>query len=176
MNTNLKRLTISAMMLALALLLPFVTGQIPSIGKMLLPMHVPVLLCGFICGAKWGFSVGLISPLLRSLIVGAPSIYPTAAAMAFELAVYGLAVGLLYKRLPKNIPNIYLSLTGAMIFGRVTWGIATFVFSMINDTAFPFSAFLLGAFTQAAPGILLQLIFIPILIVACKKANLIYNE
>jgi predicted membrane protein len=82
----IKSLTLSAMFLAMGLLLPFVTGQIPEIGSMLLPMHIPALLSGVFCGPIWGAAVGLIMPLLRSAIFGMPPIFPTATAMAFELA------------------------------------------------------------------------------------------
>ena len=88
-QTNLRNLCLSAMFLALAFVLPFLTGQIPEIGNMLCPMHIPVLLCGFVCGSPWGFAVGLIAPILRSVTIGAPTLFPRAVAMAFELAAYG---------------------------------------------------------------------------------------
>ena len=94
--------SLSGMFLALAYVLPFLTGQIPEIGSMLCPMHIPVLLCGFVCGAPYGLVVGFIAPMLRSLTLGMPPLFSTATAMAFELAVYGLVAGLLYKALPKR--------------------------------------------------------------------------
>ena len=97
---TVKRLVYSALLLALALVLPFLTGQIPQIGSALSPMHIPVLLCGFVCGAPWGMAVGLIAPIMRSLLFQMPPMWPTAFAMAFELAAYGFATGLLYKLLP----------------------------------------------------------------------------
>ena len=90
---NLRKLTYSAACLALALVLPFVTGNIPDIGNMLCPMHIPVLLCGFLCGGFWGTAVGAVAPILRSLIFGRPYLYPAALAMMFELAIYGLLAG-----------------------------------------------------------------------------------
>ena len=77
------------MYLAIALALPFITGQIPEIGAMLCPMHIPALLCGFLCGWPWGAAVGFIAPLLRGALFGMPVLFPTGTAMAFELAVYG---------------------------------------------------------------------------------------
>lgn len=91
-------LTLAAMFLAVGLLLPFLTGQIKQIGNMLLPMHIPVIMCGLICGWKYGFGVGFVMPLMRSMLFGRPIMYPDAIAMAFELATYGLIVGLLYSR------------------------------------------------------------------------------
>ena len=96
---RIKRLVLSALMLALAYVLPFFTGNIPQIGSMLLPMHLPVLLCGFLCGGPWGALVGFIAPLMRSVLTGGfPPMFPTALAMAFELAAYGGIAGFLYNR------------------------------------------------------------------------------
>ena len=169
MKTNVKTLTLSAMFLALALTLPFITGQIPEIGAMLCPMHLPVLLCGFFCGGPWGLAVGLIAPVLRSMIFGMPPMYPTAISMAFELAAYGAISGLLYAKLPKNKASVYVSLVTAMIVGRLVWGAARFVFAGLDVTAFGLQAFWAGAVTSAIPGIILQLILIPILVIALDK-------
>ena len=49
---------------------------------MLLPMHLPTLLCGFLCGGPWGAAVGFLAPLMRSAILGMPPPFPTAVAMA----------------------------------------------------------------------------------------------
>ena len=169
MKTNVKTLTLSAMFLALALTLPFITGQIPEIGAMLCPMHLPVLLCGFFCGGPWGLAVGLIAPVLRSMIFGMPPMYPTALSMAFELAAYGAISGLLYAKLPKNKASVYVSLVAALIVGRLVWGAARFVFAGLDVTAFGLQAFWAGAVTSAIPGIILQLILIPILVIALDK-------
>ena len=100
------------MFLALSFVLPFFTMQINEIGDMLCPMHIPVILCGYLCGGPWGLVVGIIAPLLRSLVMTMPVMYPTAICMAFELGTYGLTAGLLYKVLPKKKPYIYVSLVG----------------------------------------------------------------
>ena len=121
-NRNLQNLVLSALFLALAFVLPFFTGQIPAIGKMLLPMHVPVLLCGFVCGFPWGLLVGLIAPLLRSAILGMPVFFPTALCMAAELCAYGAFAALFHKILPKKRGFIYLSLVLSMLLGRLVWG------------------------------------------------------
>ena len=121
-NVSTRNLLYAAVCLALCLLLPFVTGQIPEIGKMLLPMHFPVLLAGFLCGPWWALAVGAVAPLLRFVLTGMPPIYPTGTAMAFELAAYGVAAGLLWKALPKKTVHIYTALVAAMLLGRVVWG------------------------------------------------------
>lgn len=111
----LYKMVLSALFLALALVLPSLTGQMKELGNMLLPMHLPVLLCGFICGPVWGLTVGYVAPLLRFLMFGMPVIMPVGIAMAFELCAYGALAGLLYTHLPKKLPYIYISLLGAML-------------------------------------------------------------
>ena len=106
-NRETVKITFSAIFLALAFVLPFLTGQIPEVGSMLCPMHIPVILCGFICGWKYGLIVGVVAPLLRSLTLGMPPLFPTALCMSFELATYGVVSGLLFVILPKNKIYIY---------------------------------------------------------------------
>ena len=165
----MKKLVYSAMCLALCLVLPFLTGQIPQVGSMLLPMHIPVLLCGFLCGGGWGAAVGFTAPLLRHVLFSMPPA-PGCYSMAFELAVYGLVVGLLYKRLGKGVRSIYISLVCAMVAGRVVWGAVQV--AILGLGSFPFSAFVAGAVTSAIPGILLQLVLIPLLVGALDKAKI----
>ena len=173
MNT-VKKLTVSALMLALCMVLPFLTGQIPQIGSMLLPMHFPVLLCGFVCGWPWGLAVGFVAPLLRFVLFGMPPIFPVGIAMAFEMAVYGAVAGILYRRLPKTTPMLYVSLIAAMLAGRVVWGIAECL--LLGLAKFTWAAFVAGAFTGAIPGIILQLILIPAIVMALRKGNYILND
>ena len=106
-SLQIRRLTYTALYLAIALILPFITGQIPEIGAMLSPMHIPVLLCGFMCGWPYGLAVGFIAPLLRSVLFGMPAMFPGAMSMAFELAVYGSMTGILYRLLPRKRGVIY---------------------------------------------------------------------
>lgn len=170
-NDSIFKIALSSLFLALAYVLPFLTGQIQQIGNMLCPMHIPVLLCGFICGAPWGAAVGIIAPLLRSLTLGMPVPFPGAVSMAFELCVYGFLSGLLYKVFPKKKVFVYLSLIISMIAGRVVWGIVQFMLLGFDMTKFGFSAFIAGAFTNAVPGIILQLVFIPVLVIVVEKIN-----
>lgn len=170
MHRRLRNLILSALFLAIGLMLPFLTGQIPEIGNMLLPMHLPVLLCGLVCGWKYGGVVGLTVPLLRSLIFGMPYLYPNALAMAFELCAYGLLAGLIYGRFSrKNIGTVYASLIPAMLGGRLIWGLAQTALLGFSGKAFPLAAFWAGGFATALPGIVLQLILIPPLTVLLQK-------
>jgi thiamine transporter ThiT len=160
-SSALRRLSLSGLFLALALSLPFLTGSIPQLGQTLLPMHLPVLLCGFLVGWKEGGIVGLVAPLLRSILFGMPPFFPTAAAMAFELAAYGIAAGILIRLFPKKWPFFFLNLMFAMIIGRIIWGLVSWMFSVWIGNAFPFSVFLSGAVLNALPGILIQFVLIP---------------
>ena len=171
-NKTIRNLTVAAMLLALCFVLPLITGHVPKVGNMLSPMHIPVLLCGFVCGWQYGLVLGFLAPLLRSLLVGMPPMFPNAVAMAFELAAYGALTGVFYRLLPKKIPYIYLSLVLSMLLGRVVWGAARWTLAGVAQTEFPFSAFLSGAFTTAAPGIVLHLLLIPPIVIALRKAKL----
>ena len=166
---SVRKLVLAALFLALALVLPFLTGQIPEIGNMLCPMHFPVILCGFFCGPWYALAVGFIAPLLRFLLFGMPPIIPTGLPMAFELATYGLVAGLLYQKLPKTKPSIYISLIIAMICGRIVWGAARVVLYGLGKSEFGWAAFMSGAFINAIPGIILQIVLIPILVMTLKK-------
>lgn len=158
----LRRLVLSAMFLAIGLILPFFTGQIQQIGNMLLPMHIPVLLCGLICGWQYGAVVGAVLPVIRSLIFGMPPLFPTAVSMAVELCVYGLTVGFLYGLFRKqNLFSVYIALIPSMLLGRIAWGGAQYVLLSMDGNIFTLQAFWAGAFLNAVPGIILQLLLIP---------------
>lgn len=169
----LLKLVLASLFLALAYVMPFLTGQIPEIGSMLCPMHLPVLLCGFICGWPWGLAVGIIAPLFRSLTLGMPPLFPTALCMAFELAAYGAVSGLLHKLLPKKKPYIYCSLLAAMIAGRLIWGAAMFIFVGASGGNFTLTAFLAGAITNAIPGIIVQIALVPLLVMLLDNPKIL---
>ena len=163
-----------AMFLAIGIVLPFFTGQIPQVGSMLLPMHIPVILCGLICGGKKGAAVGFIMPLMRSLIFTMPPMYPTAIAMAFELAAYGFIVGFMYENARWHcIKSLYRCMIAAMMGGRIVWGAAMVALLGIGENGFTFAAFAAGAFVNAIPGIILQLVFIPAMMLALDKTHLV---
>ena len=167
-------LVTAAMLLAVGYILPFFTGQIPQIGNMLCPMHLPVLLCGLLCGWKYGLAVGFLLPLLRSAVLTAPPMFPTAIAMAFELGAYGLLVGWLYARSRwQCVAALYRCLILAMIGGRVVWAAVRIVLSGVSGQAFTWQMFLSGALLTAIPGILLQLAFIPLMMVALDRTGLV---
>ena len=116
MNTKTRSATrdlvLAALFLALAFVLPMITGHVPQIGNMLCPMHFPVLLAGFVLGGPWGLALGFAAPLLRSVLFGMPPMYPIAIAMAFELATYGAVAGFMYRKVQHTLPMIYAALSG----------------------------------------------------------------
>lgn len=171
MNKSYKNLVFSAVCLALCMLLPLLTGQLQQLGNALCPMHIPVLICGFIAGPWYAAAVGAIAPLLRFLIFGMPPIFPIGIAMCFELAAYGVVSGFLYKLLPKKTLNIYASLIAAMLAGRVVWGIARAVLSGASGSPFTWQAFLAGGFINAVPGIILHILLIPVIVMALERAG-----
>lgn len=171
-HNKILKMVLAALFLALAYIMPFLTGQIPEIGSMLCPMHLPVLICGFICGPVWGAVVGFIAPLFRSLLTGGfPPLFPTAVCMAFELTAYGAVAGMMHKLLPRKRVFIYCSLLSAMIAGRIVWGIAMFV--CLGTGGFTFAAFLAGAVTGAIPGIIAQIILVPAIVMLLDNPKIL---
>lgn len=170
-ETRTKRLAAAGVCLALCMVLPLLTGQIPQIGRALGPMHIPVLLCGFIAGPFYAAIVGFVAPLLRFMVFGMPPLIPTGAAMCFELATYGLVSGLLYKKLPQKTAFIYLSLVAAMLSGRVVWGVARVLLVGLAGAPFSFELFIAGAFIDAIPGIVAHILLIPVVVMALKHSK-----
>ena len=178
---NVKKLAVTAMLFAVGMVLPFFIGQIPAIGKMLLPMHIPVLLCGFIVGWQYGALIGFLLPIVRGLVFGMPPLYPNAVAMAFEMAAYGFVSGYLYSHARWQCTKmLYISLVTAMLAGRLVWAFAEVILLGIDainaaggltDTAdWMFAA---GAFLNAIPGIIVQLTLIPLIMVALRRAKVV---
>lgn len=169
-SKRVKNLVLAAMFLAIGLILPFFTGQIKEIGNMLLPMHLPVMLCGLVCGWNYGGAVGFILPLFRSVVFGMPKIYPNAVAMSFELCAYGLLIGIFYNLFKKkNILAVYGSLLLSMLGGRLVWGLAQTLLLGLSGKGFSLAAFWVSGFANALPGIVLQLILIPSLMLLIQK-------
>ena len=181
-SKGIRKLVLSAMFMAIGLVLPFITGQIQQIGNMLLPMHIPVLFCGLICGWQYGAVVGFVLPLLRYVLFGMPPIFPTGVSMSFELAVYGAVIGLIMQQLSKRnttdsgknyVRNLYLALIGAMLAGRIVWGLVRFILARATMQPFTMEMFMAGAFLTAIPGIIVQLILIPGIMAALKRVGVL---
>ena len=174
MKNNIKNMTLAAMFLAIGMILPMFTGQIPQIGNMLLPMHLPVFLCALVCGWKYGLPMAFVMPLLRSAVFGMPPLYPTALAMAFELASYAFVVGFLYEKSRwQCLKSLYRCLLIAMVTGRVVWGVVQVVLLGISGNSFTFQALIGGALLNALPGIVLQLILVPAVMTTLDRTKLV---
>ena len=175
MNTNprstTRSLVLAALFLALAFVLPMITGHVPQVGNMLCPMHFPILLCGFVLGGPWGLAVGFIAPLVRSVLFGMPPMFPIAVSMAFELAAYGLVSGALWRKVKHTVPMMYASLVTAMVAGRLVWGAVRFVLAGLTGSAFPVRGVFSRAPLTPLPGIVAQLVLNPLLLGALQKGG-----
>lgn len=158
----LRRLCAAAVCLALCMVLPFLTGQIPRVGNLLSPMHLPVLLCGALCGGGFGLAVGICAPVLRFLLVGAPTLLPRGICMMAELGVYGLCMGFFSRILYQKKRMVYIFLPVAMIAGRIAGGIAKWFFWFFGVLPeYGWKAFLSGYFLGTLPGAIVQMLLIP---------------
>lgn len=168
---RIERLVLAALLLAIGMVLPLLTGQLKEIGDSLLPMHLTVMLCGVICGWEYGLFIGAALPFLRSVIFGMPPLYPNAIWMALELATYGLVIGMLYGRRRKfSRGYLFFCLVCSMIAGRIVWGAAKAILLGVAGKPFGFEAFLVGGFLDAIPGLLLQFILIPLIVEAIERS------
>lgn len=166
--SSTKRISLVALFLALGLILPFITMQIPEFGQMLTPMHFPVIIAAIVLGSYYGAVIGFITPLLRLLLFGLP-LFPMAMSMSFELAVYGLVVGLIIQVLSKTnlhrILNVVIALVIAIILGRITFSLAAMIFMNVPR----FMTMFITTFTGSFIGIILQLILIPLIMIRLYK-------
>lgn len=176
-NKNLLNIVLSAMFLAIALILPLFTAQIKEFGNMLLPMHIPIMLCGLVCGWQYGLTIGAIAPLLRSALFGMPVMFPSAISMAFELATYGFVIGILFQKARwKCIKSLLRCLVISMVAGRVVWGIVQCILLGLGENGFTISMFVSGAIVKAIPGIILQFMLIPTVMLMLGKTHLVHMK
>ena len=169
--TPVKKLVFTAACAALCLVLPMAFHAVPNAGSIFLPMHIPVLLCGLICGWPYGGVCGLIGPLISSLLTGMP---PAAMlpSMMIECCVYGFASGLLMKFVYTKyaVVDLYISLVAAMAAGRAVAGLAkAWIFT---PGVSPF-AWVTTSLAAGIPGIVIQLILMPMVVFALTRAKLI---
>ena len=170
-----KQMIITALCIAMGLILPMAFHSIPNAGKIFLPMHIPVLICGLACGWQYGLICGILTPFLSSILTGMPPI-AYLPSMLCELAVYGLVSGILIHLIhtKKQYLDLYISLIIAMIAGRITMGMLNALIFQAGN--YKFNLWITGAFVTALPGIIIQLLIIPTIIFALKKSNLIERD
>lgn len=169
-----RRIVFSGLCIALGVVLPVALHSIPNAGSVLLPMHIPVLLCGLACGWQYGLACGVITPLVSSLITGMPPA-PYLLPMICELAVYGLLTGVMRRviHVKPRLFGLYIQLITAMLAGRVVYGIVTALIFQAGTYSIP--AWLTGVFVVSFPGIIIQLVLIPAVVLGLEKARLIEN-
>jgi niacin transporter len=167
-----KNMVITALLIAIGIVLPMAFHTVPQAGRIFLPMHIPILICGLICGIPFGIAAGIITPILSHLFTGMPPAV-FLPAMILELAAYGASSALLMQFLPvKNLyARTYISLIGAMLFGRVFFGIMNALIFSVGE--YSMQMWLTAAFVTALPGIAIQIVIIPAIIIALQKAKLI---
>ena len=170
-RSSVKNMTLTAVCIALCVVLPIAFHSIPDAGSVFLPMHIPVLICGMICGWPYGFICGLMGPLLSSALTGMPPI-AFLPAMMVECGVYGLVSGIVLKfvHTKNTYGDLYIALVTAMIAGRVVSGIAK---ALIFTPGLALSAWITASFVTALPGILIQLVFLPSVVFTLMKARVI---
>jgi len=169
---GLKNYVIAALCVALCVVLPMAFHAIPNAGSILLPMHIPVLLCGLLCGWPLGLICGLAGPLLSSLLTGMPGA-AFLPAMMIELAVYGLVSGLLMRfvRTGKLLADLYVSLIGAMLVGRIISGLARAL--LFSAGGYSMAVWATSYFVTGLPGIAIQLLILPPVVLALEKAHIV---
>jgi len=174
MKTNsVREMVLAGLFIAMGVVLPAMFHFV-GLGSTFLPMHIPVLIAAFILGLPYAVAVGMITPFLSSLITGMPPIFPVMPYMVFELGAYAAMVNFLSSKMKLNI---FVSLIGSMIAGRLVAGVSVWVLVMFFGAKFPSPfIFIISAVTTGLPGIIIQLVLIPPVILLCKRANIIRNE
>ena len=169
---NTRKLVLTALFIAIGVILPQAFHAVPNAGSIFLPMHIPVLIAGFAVGPLYGTLCGVLTPILSHLIFGMPPA-PMLPQMICELASYGFLTGLL-NRIVRNdnalIKN-YIVLIGAMLGGRLVYGLLNAL--VFRAGSYSLQAWISAALVTALPGIAIQLVLIPILVDRLKKAKLI---
>lgn len=170
--SHVKKSIITAVCIALCVVLPQAFHAIPNAGSIYCPMHIPVLLCGLICGWQYGLLCGIAGPLVSALITGMP---PAAVlpGMLVECAAYGALTGLMMQLVhtKKVYPDLYISLLVAMLGGRIISGIAKAL--IFSAGSYSMTAWVTGSFVTSLPGIIVHLVLIPSIVYALMKAKLI---
>lgn len=163
-KSSTKQLVLSGLFIAMGLVLPIAFHMLGAGGTIFLPMHIPVLIAGFCLGLPYALAVGIIIPVLSSLLTGMPPLFPTLPFMTVELATYGAIVSLLYRTYKQHL---FTALIGAMISGRIMAGLAVWLLTTFFITQLPSPViFVKGAVITGVPGIIIQLIFIPVVVTA----------
>ncbi len=170
--SNVKKSIITAVCIALCYVIPLMFHGIQNAGNIFCPMHIPVFICGLICGWQYGLLCGIAGPALSSALSGMPPV-AILPSMMVELAVYGTAAGLMMKlvRTKSTYADLYISLIVAIVCGRVLAGLAKAL--IFARGSYSMSAWIAGSVVTSWPGTVIQLVFIPTIVFALMKSHLI---
>lgn len=170
--SNVKKSIITAVCIALCYVIPLMFHGIQNAGSIFCPMHIPVFICGLICGWQYGLLCGIAGPALSSALSGMPPV-AIMPSMMVELAVYGTAAGLMMKlvRTKSTYADLYISLIVAIVCGRVLAGLAKAL--IFARGSYSMSAWIAGSVVTSWPGTVIQLVFIPTIVFALMKSHLI---
>ncbi|MGB4985542.1 MAG: ECF transporter S component [Erysipelotrichaceae bacterium] len=172
-NNVIKEMILTALFIALGIVLPMAFHFIGS-GSVLLPMHIPVIIAGFVLSLPYAIIVAAVTPVLSSVLTMMPPVFPVLPFMFFELIAYGVVANILYRRLKKNV---YVSLIASMIVGRIVSGIAVYFLVTFFMAKLPSPwIFVSGSFLTGLPGIVIQLIVIPVLVKILEKGKVIESR
>jgi hypothetical protein len=160
-----KKIVLSSIFIAFGIVLPMIFHTVNLAGSIFLPMHTPVLVAGYLLGPGCGALVGVITPIISGLMTGMPPLVPVMPIMAFELCAYGFLTGFIFSKTQK----VYISLIGAMIGGRLFAVVGAFFVSLTIAPQVSPLVYVFGNLTTAIPGMLIQIIFIPILVKYLNK-------
>ncbi len=160
-KNNTKKIVIAGLLLAIGIIIPSIFHLTGMPGKMFLPMHIPVLIGGFLLQPWMALALGILTPLLNSFITGMPVLFPSAIIMVFELGIYGFMASLAYRKM--KLPAI-VSLIISMIVGRLVAGLVVFILATFFAVDLSPMVFVIGTVTTGLPGIVIQIILIPTII------------
>ena len=170
--SNIKKSIITAVCIALCYVIPLMFHGIQNAGNIFCPMHIPVFICGLICGWQYGLLCGIAGPALSSALSSMPPV-AILPSMMVELAAYGTAAGLMMKlvRTKSTYADLYISLIVAIVCGRVLAGLAKAL--IFARGSYSMSAWIAGSVVTSWPGTVIQLVFIPTIVFALMKSHLI---
>lgn len=173
--SNVKKSIITAVCIALCYVIPLMFHGIQNAGNIFCPMHIPVFICGLICGWQYGLLCGIAGPALSSALSSMPPV-AILPSMMVELAVYGTVAGLMMKlvRTKSTYADLYISLIVAIVCGRVLAGLAKAL--IFARGSYSMSAWIAGSVVTSWPGTVIQLVFIPTIVFALMKSHLIHER
>lgn len=152
---------------AAALLLP-VLFHLVHLGRIFMPMYLPLVALAFFTKPLPAAVTALITPLLSGAVTGMPPFFPPVALfMALELAMMTGLIAAVHGRWPRLSPWIVLVPT--LMLGRVAYVGLIYLFSRFIDLPADFMAGL--SFLAGWPGIILMIVVVPVIAKTGRARN-----